>query len=164
MAGEAPPPHLTAWLARPTTPQQRLHYSETLARQQLLPAPAVPHCSFCFSQLDLARADITLMTRKKLETVEVRCQRCHNLCRSSPVTKVQLEKKKADVEENSTPIKTELKKNRSKKDKNAGIVRKSSTSLQTSKPPAVNRDKLKLLMSKDETSGRSRLQDFLKQL
>jgi hypothetical protein len=175
----------------PLPPQLRLSLNCALSRIQQSsresPSPAGDSCPFCFSSLDLTRANMETVSLKKSRDrlLKISCHLCKKTCKTRVV---EPSKEAIPLNTVSSSIDCRIsdsvsKKKKKKKDLNAGlnissssakhskpVLPKNSTSVQT-KPvktsgltkSSMSKEKLKLLMG-DNTPKRSVLQDFLKKL
>lgn len=141
-------------------------------------------CSYCFSKVDLSRAEISLSKRRKKSGRKLRiiCHLCKKCVHESeiqfePVTGDDediekdcdtIDKSKEDCE---TPaaVSSSKKKKKSKRDQSAGLILPVSKTIAAKSKPTIkqnqNKNKLKnLLDNQSGTSGKSNLMDFLKKI
>ena len=141
-------------------------------------------CSYCFSKVDLSRAEISLSKRGKKSERKLRiiCHLCKKCVHESeiqfePVTgDKDIEKDcdtidKSNKEDCETPaaVSSNKKKKKSKRDHSAGLILPVSKTIATKSKPTMkqnpNKNKLKnLLDNQSGTSGKSNLMDFLKKI
>ena len=141
-------------------------------------------CSYCFSKVDLSRAEISLSKRGKKSERKLRiiCHLCKKCVHESeiqfePVTGDEdIEKDcdtidKSNKEDCETPaaVSSNKKKKKSKRDQSAGLILPVSKTIATKSKPTLkqnpNKSKLKnLLDNQSGSSGKSNLMDFLKKI
>lgn len=139
-------------------------------------------CQFCFSQIDVTKANIQIESKKKRKRLcakgeqvkselQVKCNFCKKICVSkslplSLVKKVSPSKVQSELGIQDTDN-SKKKKKRNKKDPNAGLIIPGKSVPLKAKPDektkvTISKEKLKHLMSLNTSGKKGGLEDFLK--
>ena len=150
------------------SPQMRLQTNRSLARLCKNNEPPSPSCRYCYTTVNLQRDNISLQNVSKTMTMNIQCHVCRRDSSQQEILFPKLEPHQ-ETKTRSEDVQSleKSKKKKCKKEKNAGLnIPPVSTHCKSqTKTKTVNsQNKLKHLLAKDNSSNKSCLQDFLKQI
>lgn len=159
--------------AMPCLPQLRLSLNSAANRivmvNRLDKKDDADVCGFCFTEIDVSKAKMELIKVKKskCEILQISCHMCHKVCQTKEIE--QIPERSAEPDQTchtnvaSSKDASSKKKKKRRKDDNAGLTIPiaKTHSAAISKPPdkslmktSFSKDKLKLLMSKNDSPKR----------
>ena len=147
------------------SPQMRLQTNRSLARLCKNNEPPSPSCLYCYTPVNLQRDNISLQNVSKSLTMNIQCHVCRRDSSQQEIFFPKLEPHQ-ETKTRSEDVQSleKSKKKKCKKEKNAGLNIPPVSKAQTKTKTVSSQNKLKHLLAKDNSSNKSCLQDFLKQI
>ena len=161
----------------PTLPQLRLTLNESKYKVDSLDEENIVKksksdiltCDYCYSNIDITRADIKEVKTKKNRVLKVKCHLCKKIVSEQRFNFVKVEEVSPVVE--TAPKQEEIvvikKKKKSKSDKTAGLIIPPALSkkhISHPKSQMKNTSKLKSLLNSSDGPSKSNLMDFLNKM